>query len=84
MVLVSAPVGAGKTTALADWASRRGDSVAWRSPTERHDDPAVFWRSVSDALGLPPERHVPGPEELAVASSRATSGDCSCSTTTTS
>ena len=52
LVLVSAPAGAGKTTALASWqadvAERR--PFAWLSLDERDNDPVRFWRYVLAAL----------------------------------
>ena len=52
LVLVSAPAGAGKTTALASWkadvAERR--PFAWLSLDERDNDPVRFWGYVLAAL----------------------------------
>lgn len=38
-VLVSAPAGFGKTTAVADWLRRHGDPVAWLSIDGDDSDP---------------------------------------------
>jgi LuxR family maltose regulon positive regulatory protein len=52
VVLVAAPAGFGKTTALLAWASRVGSDlpIAWVSLTSTDNDPARFWRSVLTAL----------------------------------
>jgi LuxR family maltose regulon positive regulatory protein len=48
LVVVSAPAGTGKTTALADWVRERGgDATCW---VELDDDPLVFWGPVLAAL----------------------------------
>jgi LuxR family transcriptional regulator, maltose regulon positive regulatory protein len=50
LVLVSAPVGSGKTALLADWARRNQRPVAWLSLDSGDNDPARFWRHAAAAL----------------------------------
>src|SRR3954449_10362107 len=50
LCVVSAPVGFGKTTLLAEWATRKG-GVAWLSIDETAAAPSVFWAHVAHALG---------------------------------
>jgi ATP/maltotriose-dependent transcriptional regulator MalT len=50
MTLVCSPAGFGKTTLLADWASRKKGPVAWLSLDRDDGDPARFWRYVAAAL----------------------------------
>ena len=53
LVLVSAPAGFGKTTALSAWVSRARDSgrlVAWLSCEPSEQRPAAFWSYVVAAL----------------------------------
>src|SRR4051794_13846825 len=50
LCVVSAPVGFGKTTLLAEWATRKG-RVAWLSVDEAAAAPSVFWAHVAHALG---------------------------------
>ena len=64
VVVVSAPAGAGKTAALLDLASRWDGPVAWCSLDRRHDDPAVFWRSVADVLGIALDDHAARPDSV--------------------
>ena len=45
-----APAGYGKTTVLAQWASRDGRRFAWLSLDERDDDPVVLLRHLAAAL----------------------------------
>ncbi len=50
VVSVVAPPGYGKTTVLAQWAERSGQSVAWVSVDERDNDPKVLLTYVAEAL----------------------------------
>ena len=53
LTLISAPVGFGKTTLLADWLADSGSSgrsAAWLSLDQRDNDPALFWTYVVTAL----------------------------------
>lgn len=50
LVLVCTPAGFGKTTLLADWATRARLPVAWLSLDAGDNDPAQFWRYVAAAL----------------------------------
>jgi LuxR family maltose regulon positive regulatory protein len=50
VVTVVAPAGYGKTTVLAQWASRDGRPFAWLSLDERDDEPAVLLRHLAAAL----------------------------------
>jgi LuxR family maltose regulon positive regulatory protein len=50
LVLVCTPAGFGKTTLLADWATRTTLPVAWLSLDADDNDPARFWRYVATAL----------------------------------
>jgi LuxR family maltose regulon positive regulatory protein len=50
LVLVCTPAGFGKTTLLADWATRANLPVAWLSLDPLDNDPARFWRYVVAAL----------------------------------
>ena len=51
LVLVSAPAGSGKSTALSSWLTRRGGG-GWYALDTEDNDPAVFWPSVAAAAGL--------------------------------
>jgi LuxR family maltose regulon positive regulatory protein len=62
-VLVSAPAGAGKSTALSGWLTRRGGG-AWYSLEDDDNDPAVFWPSVAMTLDLPGARDMAGPRDV--------------------
>ena len=54
LCVVAAPAGFGKTTLLAEWASRaRRVGVAWLSLDEAEAEPSVFWARVAAALGAP-------------------------------
>ena len=53
LVLVSAPAGAGKSTALSGWLDRHEGPSGWYSLDNDDNDPAVFWPSVASALELP-------------------------------
>ena len=50
VVSVVAPAGYGKTTLLAQWATRDGRPFAWVSIDERDDDPVVLLRHVAASL----------------------------------
>ena len=50
IVSVVAPPGYGKTTVLAQWAERNGQSFAWVSLDERDNDPKVLLTYVAEAL----------------------------------
>jgi LuxR family transcriptional regulator, maltose regulon positive regulatory protein len=50
VVAVVAPAGYGKTTLLADWAKRNGQTFAWVSLDEQDNDPKVFLAYVAAAL----------------------------------
>jgi LuxR family transcriptional regulator, maltose regulon positive regulatory protein len=52
LTLVTAPAGAGKTTACADWAmeAARSRRVAWLTLDRNDIDPARFWRYVRAAI----------------------------------
>lgn len=62
VVLVSAPVGYGKTTLLAQWAATTTGHVVWLTADTSHDDAVVFVRDLTAALaevgpeGEPPPR----------------------------
>jgi ATP/maltotriose-dependent transcriptional regulator MalT len=50
IVSVVAPSGYGKTTLLAQWAERNGQSFAWVSVDENDNDPKVLLAYVAEAL----------------------------------
>jgi LuxR family transcriptional regulator, maltose regulon positive regulatory protein len=50
VTVVSGPLGAGKTTALALWAAAEPGPVAWVCMDEHDNRPAVFWSYVLAAL----------------------------------
>ena len=50
IISVVAPPGYGKTTVLAQWAERNGQSFAWVSVDERDNDPKVLLTYVAQAL----------------------------------
>src|SRR5436305_9109241 len=51
LTLVSAPVGSGKTVAVASWLQHRPDlAVAWVTVEERDDDPVRLWTAISTAV----------------------------------
>lgn len=52
LVLFVAPVGYGKTTALAQWAARRGRWVAWVTVTDEDNDPTRLLGHIVEALHL--------------------------------
>jgi LuxR family transcriptional regulator, maltose regulon positive regulatory protein len=53
LLVVSAPAGAGKSTALSGWLHRHGGTTAWYSLERDDNDPAVFWPSLALTLDLP-------------------------------
>jgi LuxR family transcriptional regulator, maltose regulon positive regulatory protein len=53
LVLLSAPAGAGKSTALSGWLDRHEGAWGWYSLETDDNDAAVFWPSLASALGLP-------------------------------
>jgi LuxR family maltose regulon positive regulatory protein len=52
LVLVSAPAGSGKSTAVSGWLKRHHARSGWYSVESDDNDPAVFWPSVASALEL--------------------------------
>ncbi|MCE3550702.1 LuxR C-terminal-related transcriptional regulator [Pseudonocardia sp. RS11V-5] len=52
LVVVSAPAGFGKSSAIAEWAARCGTPVAWLSLDDADNDPVRFWRHVAAALDV--------------------------------
>ncbi|NCC75799.1 MAG: hypothetical protein EOM08_05135 [Clostridia bacterium] len=51
VILVLAPSGYGKTTAVIDWLWRRQQPAAWLSLDRKDNDPLIFWKYVCQALG---------------------------------
>lgn len=73
LVLVSAPVGYGKTTLLAEWAARDGRPVAWVSLDAHDNDPITMLQGVVHALAAlgagresPEDHRSSGPAESAL------------------
>ncbi len=50
LILVSAPAGFGKTTALGEWVQQTQQPVGWLTLDERDNDPTRFWSYVVAAL----------------------------------
>ena len=50
LTVVTGPPGAGKTTALAQWAAAEPGVIAWVSVDDYHNQPWVFWSYVVAAL----------------------------------
>ena len=50
LTVVTGPPGAGKTTALAQWAAAEPGVIAWVSLDDYHNQPWVFWSYVVAAL----------------------------------
>lgn len=50
LVLLAAPAGYSKTTALAEWAETDARPFAWVSATPRHDDPALLAAAIVEAI----------------------------------
>ncbi len=65
LVLVSAPAGAGKSTALSGWLARRDGGGRWYSLDGEDNDPAVFWPALAEALGLAGASQMTGAREVA-------------------
>ena len=51
LTVVGAAAGWGKTTLVVDWLAAQDDPVAWVALDDSDNDPARFWRYVSEALG---------------------------------
>ncbi|HMN99337.1 MAG TPA: LuxR C-terminal-related transcriptional regulator [Miltoncostaeaceae bacterium] len=51
LTVVSAAAGWGKTTLVVDWLAAREAPTAWVALDDSDNDPARFWRYVSEALG---------------------------------
>jgi LuxR family maltose regulon positive regulatory protein len=70
LVLLSAPPGFGKTTALVDWLAASGTRCAWLSLDESDNDPVRFlrylWAAVGD-VGAGPSDELPEAAQLAEA-----------------
>lgn len=66
IVLVSAPAGFGKSTAVVEWPAERAGPAAWVSLDERDDDPWVFFALVAAAM-----RSIVGDRRLAGLASAA-------------
>lgn len=49
-VLLAAPAGWGKSSALADWANATGRSVAWVSCQSWHNEPGRFFQALAEAI----------------------------------
>jgi LuxR family maltose regulon positive regulatory protein len=65
LVLVSAPAGSGKSTALSGWLQRRHGTSGWYSLESDDNDPVVFWPSLAVALDLPEPTTVRDPRDVA-------------------
>ena len=50
IVLISAPAGFGKSTALAEWEPADPRPFAWLTLAARHDDPVLLTESIAGAL----------------------------------
>ena len=77
LVLVSAPAGAGKSTALSGWLRQREGAHGWYSLDREDSDNAVFWPSLASALQLPKAADMAGARDVAralVTRERARSG----------
>ena len=66
-MLVSAPAGSGKSTALSGWLQRRLGTSGWYSLESDDNDPVVFWPSMAAALDLPEPTTFRGPRDVASA-----------------
>lgn len=51
LILLKAPAGFGKTTAMAEWVRQRGLPAAWLSLDRDDNDPVRFWNYTAAALG---------------------------------
>src|SRR5688572_15056224 len=67
LVLVSAPAGSGKSTALSGWLQRRHGTSGWYSLESDDNDPVVFWPSLGAVLDLPEPTTFRGPRDVASA-----------------
>ena len=67
LVLVSAPAGSGKSTAVSGWLHRRGGTNGWYSLDSDDNDPAVFWPSLASVLGISDPTGTRGPRDVALA-----------------
>ena len=65
LVLMSAPAGAGKSTALSGWLERRDGEGHWYSLESEDNDPAVFWPSLAEALDLAGANQITDPRAVA-------------------
>lgn len=63
LVLVSAPAGSGKTTAVREWVASQDRAVAWYAMDEGDNDPVRFWTYFVAAI----ERQIPDFGETALA-----------------
>lgn len=50
-IVVTAPAGYGKTTAVAEWTDADERQLVWLTLDSRHDDPALLVGSIAAALG---------------------------------
>lgn len=50
VILICAPAGFGKTTAVSQWISSAGKPAGWLSLDESDSDPARFWRYLAKAI----------------------------------
>ncbi|MFS0556763.1 LuxR C-terminal-related transcriptional regulator [Brevibacillus sp. 179-C9.3 HS] len=52
LILVCAPAGFGKTTAVSQWAQSSGKPTGWISLDESDNDPVRFWRYFAKAIDM--------------------------------
>ncbi|NRQ55971.1 LuxR C-terminal-related transcriptional regulator [Brevibacillus sp. HD1.4A] len=52
VILICAPAGFGKTTAVSQWITSIGKPAGWLSLDEADNDPARFWRYFAKALSM--------------------------------
>lgn len=64
LLLVSAPAGSGKTTAVQEWIAGQERAVAWYALDEGDNDPVRFWNYFVASVQL----HIPDYGEIALAS----------------
>src|SRR5690348_5324003 len=60
LVVVVAPAGYGKTTALSEWCRHHPRPCAWLTLDDRHDDPRVLLRAIGGAVDAALERAADG------------------------